>query len=229
MRTKDEAAMTKHPNGRDARGWTTSRGRLALLALALLGGASGCAAGGDPGPEDVAAGALAALAPSTDAALDEASWRALPAGCEDVLDVVDARGEGALVVAAVEGEPSLCAVFVDGTARCVDAVPAVSDALRHHARGGAVLAAGGGSFERPATPTGATTFQRSGESAGDPSPQPSAPPAPSTDSLSAQPTAGDPSPQPSDRTTPTAGDPSPQPSQPVREPASPWSPSKTEP
>ncbi len=225
MRTKDEGAMTKHPKGRRTR----TTGGLALLALALFGGVSGGCAGTDPASEEVAAGALAALDASTAEALDQATWRALPAGCEDVLDEAATRDDEAIAVAPVEGAPSLCAVFVDGTARCVDAAPAVSDALRHGARGVAVLAVGGQVFEQPTTPTGATTFQRSGEAAGDPSPQPSAPPGPTTDALATQPTAGEPSPQPSDRTNPAAGDPSPQPSQPVPDTSTPWSPTKTTP
>jgi hypothetical protein len=225
MRTKDEGAMTKHPGDRDTR----AAGGLALLALALLGGVSGGCAGADPAAEEVAAGALAALDASAAEALDEATWRALPAGCEDVLDEAATRDDGALAFAPVEGAPSLCAVIVDGTARCVDATPAVHDALRHRTRGRDLLAAGWPAFAQPTPPTGATTFQRSGEAAGDPSPQPSTPPAPTTDTLTAQPTAGEPSPQPSDRTNPAAGDPSPRPSQPVPDSSTPWSPTKTKP
>jgi len=225
MPTKnDEEAMAKPTHDRHAR----PRIGHSLLALALLGTTSGCLAGG-PASEDVTAGALAALAPSTDVALAEATWRALPAGCEDVLTATLVRDDATLAVAPLEGEPSLSAVVVDGSPRCVDATPAVHDALRHQARAEALLAVGWRAFEQPTTPTGATAFQRSSETAGDPSPQPSAPPAPTTDTLTAQPNAGDPSPQPSDRTSPTAGDPSPQPSQPVREPSTAWSPTKTKP
>ena len=224
MPTKNEEAMAKPTIDRHTR----PRVGHTLLALALLGATSGCVAGG-PASEDVTGGALAALVPATDGALSEATWRALPAGCEDTLTSERAHDGTTLAVAPLEGAPSLCAVVVDGIPRCVDSTPAVDDALRHHARAEAVLAAGWHAFEQPTTPTGATSFQRSDEAAGDPSPQPSAPPGPTTDTLAAQPNAGDPSPQPSDRTAPMAGDPSPQPSQPVREPSTPWSPTKTKP
>lgn len=228
-------AVTQHPKGRDAGPTGLLRGRLAPLTLALLGGVSGCCTGADPASDEVATGALAPLVSSTDAPrdgaalLDEATWRALPAGCEDVLEAAAARHDGTLAFAPVAGEPSLCAVLIAGTARCVDATPAINDAMRHRSPGMEVQAADGRNFERPTMPTGATAFQRGGEAAGDPSPQPSAPPAPTADALAPQPTAGDPSPQPSNRGTPTAGDPSPQPSQPAPDPSTPWSPSKTDP
>ncbi len=216
MRSENEGSMASHGTGRNAREAHANgqrRSGRALLALALLGvtGAS-CVTGGH-GSNEEAAAALAGLVTTAREPLPPAAWRGLPAGCEDTLETADA-----IVIAPVEGAPSLCAVIVDGEPRCVDAAGLVADLLRIDALEPGALAGGLDARVQPTTPTGATTFQRSSAAAGDPSPQPSAPPPSTVEPLATPPNGGDPSPQPSDRSGAAAGDPSPQPSQPVREP-----------
>ncbi|HJL01838.1 MAG TPA: hypothetical protein RMH85_20740 [Polyangiaceae bacterium LLY-WYZ-15_(1-7)] len=96
------------------RRWSRGRGWCSVCAalLALLGA---CAAEEAPAP-GVHAELTLGQVPLPQRTIPEELWRAVPAGCEDVLG----SDAGEVRLAFAEGEPALGVLVVDGEPVCVD-------------------------------------------------------------------------------------------------------------